>query len=377
MMKHDVRNLMIAGTLGLLVLSGCGKQAAQETGGGASTEHAPGGAEANSPAPQVPNATPEEVYDGVFNVAVGGGPVDSSVTRDSPSHSYVFAASALCSTQVSVSTNSKDNVLEASLKDAAAESTMETAKVGTKPATFELPRGAQNLLSSNLFQVEVSFDPAQAGSGAEAQEFTIVVEEVCDEDSLPLAESGAAPTMQNPKTFTTDSKLWSMQYPDGWAVEVGPRSSVNLANDAAVLEGIKQDDFVIQAGQIGLTILFIPTDSAVDINLGGANTVQRAAYLGALAQPHSEGSLVTIGAAVFVRHTGKPLLGVIPNSYGDVFEGETVVWNISDDTIGVAVLMTPPGASAAVQSTIYAIIESVKLRAPVEDVLPSLTQESK
>jgi hypothetical protein len=220
-------------------------------------------------------------------------------------------------------------------------------------------------------------DPAQAGNAADPQEFTIAVEEVCDEDSLTLAESGAAPKMQDPVSFTTDSKLWSMQYPDGWAVEVGPRSSVNLANSTAVLEGVKQDDFVIQAGQVGLTILFIPTISAVDINLGGANTVQRAAYLAALAQPHSEGSLVTIGDVVFVRHTGKPLLGVIPNSYGDVFEGETVVWDISDDTIGVAVLMTPPGASAAVQATIYAILESVQFRSPVEDVLPSLAQESK
>ena len=375
MRKHDIRNLMIAGALGVLVLSGCGKPAAEKTSG-ASTEQAPGGAEATTAAPHEPNATPEEVFDGVFNVAIGGGPVDSSVTRDSPSHSYLFKASALCSTEVSVSSSSRDNVLEASLQDPAAESSMETAKVGAKAATFVLPVGAQNQLSGNSFQVEVGMDPAQAGSAADPQEFTIMVEEVCDEDSLPLAESGAAPKMQDPVSFTTDSKLWSMQYPDGWAVEVGPRSSVNLANTAAVLEGVKQDDFVIQAGQVGLTILFIPTTSAVDINLGGANTVQRAAYLAALAQPHSEGSLVTIGDVVFVRHTGKPLLGVIPNSFGDVFEGETVVWDISDDTIGVAVLMTPPGASAAVRSTIYAIVESVELRAPVEDVLPSLAQES-
>jgi len=377
MMKHHVRNLLIAGALGVFVLSGCGKQAAQVTGGGTPTDQASDGAEATAPAPRVPNATPEAVFDGVFNVAVGGGPVDSSVTRASPSHSYMFAASTLCSTQVSVSSNSTDNVLEASLQDPAAESTMEKAKVGTKPATFELPRGAQDQLSSNLFQVVVSFDPAQAGSAADTQEFTIELEEVCDEDSLPLEESGTAPKMQDPATFTTDSKLWSMHYPDGWAVEVGQRSSLHLANDPATLEAAKQDDFAIQSGQVGLTILLIPAASAMDINLGGANTAQRAAYLAAFTQPHGEGSLVTIGDVVFVRHTGKPLLGVIPNSYSDVFEGMTIVWDISDDVIGVAVLMTPPGASAAVRSTVFAIVESLQFRAPVEDVLQSLAQESK
>lgn len=382
MTKYTTLFLITVCSLIVLVLTACGNQATEEPATEPATETAteqPAIAteeatqEAPTEVPQVNNYEPEEISEGVFNLEYGSPPVNSSLTSDAPIHSYMFSASERCATQVSVSGNSTDTALEASLIDFSSDVTMESASVGASNAVFTLPANAKGKLFGNLFQVDVKMDPALS----ESQSFTIALAENCDDDSVTLTETGPAPMVEQPVTFPTDDKLWSMQYPDGWGIEIDEQGAINLANDPALLEAVKKDDFVISAGEVGLTILFVPTESAVELNLGGANTVERASYLAALLTPDSDDSLAKIGEVELIRHEGQPLLGRVPYSYGEVYQGMTVVWDVSDDAIGVAVLMLPPGTYLQTERTVYAILESIQFNAPVKEVISSLSKENK
>ena len=177
-------------------------------------------------------------------------------------------------------------------------------------------------------------------------------------------------------TFTTDGGSLSLQHPEGWGVEVGAQGSINLANDPALLEAVKEDDFVIAAGQVGLTIVFIPSADAPDMGIEGETNQERAAFLASLIAPTSEESLVTVGEVELIEHEGQPMLARVVYGYGDVYEGMTIVWDIADDAIGVAILMAPPGETAPVEETIYAILGSVEFHSTIEAVLSGLTEEN-
>jgi hypothetical protein len=181
---------------------------------------------------------------------------------------------------------------------------------------------------------------------------------------------------ENMVTSTVANGLVSVQHPEGWGVEAGPQQTINIANDPAMLDAIKEGDFEISSGQVGLTVFYIPTAGAVEQGVQGPNSEERAAYLAALLTPEDPASLVSIGEVELIAHEGQPTLARFTYSYGDVFEGMNVVWDISENVIGIAIVMTAPGETTNVEETIYAILESVTLNWPVEAVLNPPAEEN-
>jgi hypothetical protein len=177
-------------------------------------------------------------------------------------------------------------------------------------------------------------------------------------------------------TSTVANGLVLVQHPEGWGIEAGSQQTINIANDPAMLEAIKEGNFEISSGQVGLSVFFIPVAGAVEQGVQGSNSEERAAYLAALLTSEDAASLVSIGEVERIAHEGQPTLARFTYSYGDVFEGMNVVWDISEDTIGIAVVMTSPGESTLFEETVYAILESVTLNWPVEAVLSPIDEEN-
>jgi len=303
-------------------------------------------------------------------ITLGSTPRETCVSSEVPVQSYIFSVPAACTTHVMVA--SSENGLVVTLKDPISGFVLETASPSALGPTFVIPPELANEITGGFLQVDASMGP----SAAETESFSISVEDTCSAEFIPVIDLGPPLDIENPVTFPADSTLWSLQHPEGWGAEVSEDGSINLSNDLALLEAVKEDDFVIGSGQVGLGIYITPTELASEIGFEGSNNVERATFLASLIAPTSEESLVTVGEVELLQHAGQPILARVTYGYADLYEGMIIVWDISDDAFGVAVVMTPPGETVLAEDTIYAILESVEFNSPVVNVLTSLTEEN-
>lgn len=292
---------------------------------------------------------------------------ESCVSPESPAQSFVYSTSAICATEIIFSVDSSESGLGVSLIDPSNETVLDTADGSSGDVSFDLPPDAKNAAQANFFQMDVGLD----SDASSKQSFSVKVIDICEEAMSTINDLGPAPDIGDLFTFSTDSDLWTVRLPAGWSVDVGEGGVLNLANDAALLSAVNRPDFAIAAEQIGLTLIFVPGEMPAEVQGEGAYIAELAAYLALAMVPVSDDIEVSFGAVDLVQHEGEVVLARAPYSYGSLFAGMTVVWEISEDAFGVTLLMVPPGETALAENFVYAIIESVEFSAPLDEILAS------
>ena len=355
MKSKNARTLILVSLATLLLLAACASQSGDE------------GTEEPDVIVQGCESGSELTSEAAIILDLNAAPLESCVSPESPVQSFVFSTSAICETTISFSAESTEGNLNVSLIDPSNEMMLDTADGGSRDASFDFPPDAKNEAQANFFQLDVSL-----GSDATSkQSFNVSAIESCEEASSTIIDLGPPADIGDLFTFSTDSELWTVRLPAGWSVDVGSEGVTNLSNDAALLSSVNQPDFAISPGEIGLTLLFVPGEMQSEGQTEEAYISELASYLSLAMRPASEEIQATIGSVELVQHEGQAVLARAPYSYGSLFAGMIVVWQISDDAFGVALLMVPPGETALAEEAVFGIIESVEFSAPIEDILAS------
>jgi hypothetical protein len=175
------------------------------------------------------------------------------------------------------------------------------------------------------------------------------------------------------QAYTTPDTLVSLVYPDGWTVSQAEDGSLNLSNNAAAFETTDLENFALQSGDVGVSILFVPTEYASLLGVSGTNLEERIAGLAALLTPGADAenpSPMTVGEIEILD--GDVPMGRVTYQNGTVSDGMVAVWEVAEDLLGVATVTAYPGELGASEESILTILRSVEFHSTIDEILAGL-----
>lgn len=177
-------------------------------------------------------------------------------------------------------------------------------------------------------------------------------------------------------TFSTEDGLVTFSYPAEWFVEADEQGNINIGNSEAVLAAIQAGNFVPAEGDVLISLLFVPTDYAAVLGLSGETLEEKVTGLAAslvfINQDKGPDRTVVVDEVVLLEapaDSDEAAIAQVAYTQGTTTEGVLAVWQTPQDFIGVAVLLTSPGNTAAQEENLHVILRSLEFSQTFAEIL--------
>lgn len=166
--------------------------------------------------------------------------------------------------------------------------------------------------------------------------------------------------------FAPNSGL-TFDYPSNWTLIDDELRGLTLVSNPTILDRRLAGYDNLFADETLLSIRFIATDTLDGWGIEGGTPEERLT---------SFSEKFKIGATLGIIKTTDDNISQLPISLDNTFEGMVMIWDISDDLSGFAILLTAIGNLENVTATVNDILLSTEFNSTIEDIIASNEETS-
>lgn len=168
--------------------------------------------------------------------------------------------------------------------------------------------------------------------------------------------------------LSTDDGI-SLFYPADWTLDVGEGDAfVFIYNNDAIIE--RANDAPFESGDVSVYVSFTPTEYAHLLGFIGDTVEERLTNLAnglvILNNYEEDTPQMSISDITVLAASNVPDLQYVTYSLTDVADGMIVMWDISDDLLGTAIVTTAPDELDDIQDIVLSIMQSTSFDTTID-----------